>query len=251
MPASTPPALRIKWLSSPPNAIRKIADWTAVRFGPLLPPDVEELVFEWTLVDPGELMPGQRSPLVFLKERRPRLEIAIMSEDEFVPEYLHSGVLRAMLEAVFDERPDAWWETLGRTVRNAPLDPVYVLPETGIGGLERIYQAAVRGQMARVLDMLTGELVMMNGSAEFVPLWNREHVPQGVRVAAMMEYDFDPLREAHFTDWMREKGLGDLADAWAAELQERSAMGASAAGGSEAGVDRDERTAKLRRRHRT
>ena len=137
-------------------------------------------------------------------------EVTVMMEPEFIPEVLHRGMVRAMLDVAFEERPDRWWDALSRTIRSTPRAVDYVFPETGVVGLERIYQAAVRGQMARVLDLLVDEMLMMSGSAQFMPLWNREGVPQGVRVAAMAEYNFDPLQDAFFTEWMREKGLGDL-----------------------------------------
>jgi len=226
---STPErALRILWSGEAPDVIRDVAEYSAHDLAPLLPEHVDTLVFRFLEDDTCEYLPGRSTPMAFVSDAEEGVGITIMLDmPSFHAKWLHSAILRAILDLHFDERPEHWWPALSCLLKKAGSADSYLLPAAGVAGIEQIYRRMMREHLTPVLNLLAGEIGMLCGEDVFVPLWERKNVPQAARVVAMLEYDFDPVREAgpEFVNYLDEKGWTLFTEEWVDEqLQQRGAQ---------------------------
>lgn len=220
MMTSSNRTLRILWSSEVPDAVREVAEWCVRDYAPLLPESVDALVLHFLAEESVEPLPGRCTPMAFVSDSDQGVGITIMLDIKaFHPVWLQSAILRAILDLTFDERPENWWPALSYLLARTDPHKDYLLPPSGITGVEQIYRRVMREQLGHVLDLLATEIEMLRGDHVFAPLWTRKGASPGARVAAMMEYRFNPVEEAgpDFLDWLDEKGWGHLAEQWVEE----------------------------------
>lgn len=201
-----------------------MAEYSARDFASLFPEHADTLVFRYHEDEGSVSLPGRSSPMAFVSDADEGVAITITLDSRPFDAYrLHAAILRAILDLHFDERPEHWWPALSFLLDKTRRTENYLLPPTGIEGVEQIYRRVMRERLNDVLDLLAGEISMLRGDYAFAPLWNRKTVPQGARIVAMMEYDFNPIFEAgpDFLDYVDEKGWAHLTERWVEEQLRR------------------------------
>jgi hypothetical protein len=216
--------LHIRWSSKVPDDVREVAEYSARDFAPLFPEHADTLVFRYHEDEGFDNLPGHSSPMAFVSDADEGVAITITLDSRPFDAYrLHAAILRAILDLHFDERPEHWWPALSFLLANTRSAESYLLPPTGIAGVEQIYRRIMRERLNEVLDILAGEISLLRGDYKFAPLWDRKNVPRGARIVAMIEYDFNPIYVAgpDFLNYVDENGWTLLTEKWVEEQRQQ------------------------------